>query len=181
MQIWSSWQGYGCLTHACTGVYILCSRSRSIPIGCMYVGTSWQIPVKAVLLLFRPQDAQIEAELTGCSLQSFTLGTVQQYHPHATETMATLRFAQQRKFALKYSWGLQIISIILIPNQNSSEIHLIIHSDQTTKLSKAWAVTFLVLPALLPMKFTPCQAHFLFDIYQMKDLVQNCMTSCDKR
>jgi hypothetical protein len=57
-------------------------------------------------LLFIHKMHKSEPQLTGCSLKcfySFTLGTVQQNHPHAAETIATLRFSgcQQKKIALK--------------------------------------------------------------------------------
>jgi hypothetical protein len=97
----------------------------------------------------------------GASCRTFTLGTVLQHHPHATERIATLRFAQRRKIALKiFLGGYRLSRLFQSPDHNSSEFHLIIHSDQTNKLSKAWAVTFLILPALLPMKVTPRQTHF---------------------
>jgi hypothetical protein len=45
-----------------------------------------------------------EVQLTRCSIapcSAFALGTVPQYHPHATERIVTLRLAQQRKITLK--------------------------------------------------------------------------------
>ena len=51
------------------------------------------------------------------------------------------------------SRGLQIILIISMPWPQLEWIYVIIHSDQTTQLSKAaWAVTFLIFPASLPIK-----------------------------
>ncbi len=110
---WSSWQGYGCLTYVCTGVYILCSSSGSIPSGCWYMGTEWQSTFKAVLF---------KTFLEGC------------------------RSAQ----------------IFRSPDSNSSEYYWIIHSDHTTKLNKAWDVTFLILHAFPPLKVTPSKTHFSF-------------------
>jgi hypothetical protein len=43
------------------------------------------------------QDEQIRSS----AHRVLTLRTVPQYHPHATETIATLGFAQRRKIALK--------------------------------------------------------------------------------
>jgi hypothetical protein len=42
-----------------------------------------------------------EAQLTWCFLQNFYSWNRTQHHPHATERFTTLRFAQQRKIALK--------------------------------------------------------------------------------
>jgi hypothetical protein len=168
LQNWSSWQGYGCLIYICTGVYILCCSARSIPIGCWYRGTSWQSIVEAVLLLFRPfctcsctRRANQKHSLECAPCSAFTLGTVLQHHLHSTERIMTLRFAGRRKIALKiFLEGCRSSWLFWSPDHNSGEFYLIIHSDQTTKLSKAWAVTFLILPVLLPMKVTPHQTHF---------------------
>jgi hypothetical protein len=140
------------IPHVCTGVYIPCCCAG-------------QSPDKSVLLLFRPFCT---CSCTRCANQklssqcsAFTLDTVPQYHPNATERIATLRFAQQRKIALKKILeGCRSSLLFLSPDHNSGESYLIIHSDQTTKLSKAWAVTFLILPALLSMKVTSRQTHF---------------------
>ena len=108
MKNWSSWQGYGCLTHICTGVYILCCGARSIPIRCWYRGTSWQSIVEAVLLLFRPfctcsctRCANQKCSSQGAPCSTFTLGTVLQHDLHATERIATLKFAQWRTILLR--------------------------------------------------------------------------------
>ena len=75
--------------------------------------------------------------------------------------IATLRLAQSREIELKiFLGGYRSSRLFWSPDHNSSEFYLIIHSDQTTKLSKAWVVTFLFLPAFLPMKVTPCKTHF---------------------
>jgi hypothetical protein len=58
------------------------------------------------------------------------------------------------------AWGLQIISIILITWPQLKWI-LSNHSfwpDHQTQQSLSYQ--FSLLPALLPMKFTPCQTHF---------------------
>ncbi len=164
---WSSWQGYGCLIHICTGVYILCCAGF-IPIGCGYRGTLWLSPVKSVLLLFRPfctcsctrcANQKLSSQGSGCS--AFALGAVPQHHPHATEKITFLRLAQRRKITLKnFLEGCRSSRLFTSPDHNSDESYLIIHSDQTTKLSKACAVTFLILPTLLPMNVTPRQTHF---------------------
>ena len=96
----------------------------------------------------------------GASCRLFTLGIVLQHHSYATERIVTLRFAQWRKIAIKKKIeGCRSSRSFWFPDHNSGEFYLIIHSDQTNKLSKAWAVTFLILPALLPIKVTPCQTH----------------------
>jgi hypothetical protein len=86
-------------------------------------------PFKAFLHLFMHKMRKSEAQLTGRSLQRLnswnseqqgarcsarTRGTVLQHHPYATERIATLRFAQRRKIALKYFLRAQIILIISI-------------------------------------------------------------------
>ena len=64
--------------------------------------------------------------------------------------IATLRLAQSREIELKiFLGGYRSSRLFWSPDHNSSEFYLIIHSDQTTKLSKAWVVTFLFLPAFL--------------------------------
>jgi hypothetical protein len=123
--------------------------------------------MKTVLLLFRPfctcsctRCANQKHSSQGARCSAFTLGTVPQHHPHAAERIAFLRFAQRRKIALKkFLEGCRSSRLFRSPDHNSGESYLIIHSDQTTKLSKAWAVTFLILSALLPMKVTPRQTH----------------------
>ena len=89
-------------------VYILCSGVGSIPIGCWYMNTSWPLSENAVLLLFRPfctcsctrcANQKHSSRAAPCS--TFTLGTVLQHDPHATERITTLRFTQRRKVALK--------------------------------------------------------------------------------
>jgi hypothetical protein len=75
--------------------------------------------------------------------------------------IATLRFAQSREIDLKiFLEGCRSSWLFRSPDHNSSEFYLIIHSDQTTQLSKAWAVTFLIFPAFLPMKVAPRKTHF---------------------
>ena len=184
---WSSWQGYGWLIHVCTGVYILCCCARSIPIGCWYRGTSWPPHNGIVILRFRPfctcsctRCANQKHSSHGASFRTFILGTVLQHHPHATERIATLRFAQRRKIALKiFLEGCRLSRLFWSPDSNSGEFYLIIHSDQTNKLSKAWAVTFLILPALLPTKVTPRQTHF--SLWPLKKgSCANYMPSYDK-
>jgi hypothetical protein len=168
MQNRSSWQWYGWLIRVCTGVYILSCGARSIPIGCGYGGTLWPPNIGTVMLLFRPfctcsctRCANQKHSSHGASCRTLTLGTVLQHHPHATERIATLRFAQRRKIAFKiFLGGYRLSRLFQSPDHNSSELYLIIHSDQSNKLSKAWAVTFLIFPALLPMKVTPRQTHF---------------------
>jgi hypothetical protein len=120
------------------------------------------------LLLFRPfctcsctrcANQKHSSHAAPCS--TLTLGTVLQHDPHATERITTLRLAQRRKIALKiFLEDCRSSLFFQSPQHNSGEFYLIIHSDQTNKLSKAWAVTFLILPALLPMKVTPSQTHF---------------------
>ena len=89
-----------------------------------------------------------------------------QYHPWSMATIAarriaTLRFAQSREIELKnFLGGYRSSWLFWSPDHNSSAFYLIIHSDQTNKLSKAWVVTFLFLPAFLPMKVTTRQTHF---------------------
>ena len=100
-----------------------------------------------------------ESQKAVCS--TFTLGTVLQYHPQSMEAIATLRFAQSREINLQmFLAGCRSSRLFWSPDHNSSEFYLIIHSDRTTKLSKAWVVTFLILPAFLPMKVTPRKTHF---------------------
>jgi hypothetical protein len=148
---WSCWQKYWRLIYICAGVYILCCGAGSIPIGCWYRDTSWQSLVRSVLLLFRPfctcsctRCANQKCSSQGACCSAFTLRTVPQHHPHATERIATLRFAQRRKIALKiFLVGCWSSRLFQSPDHNSGEFYLIIHSDQTTKLSKASAVTFL--------------------------------------
>ena len=143
---------------------------RSIPSGCAYRRTSWPSTVKAVLLLFcsfcnvsclRCANPKRESQRAVCS--AFTLGTVLQYHPRSMTAIATLRFAaQSREINLKiFLEGCRSSWLFRSPDHNSSEFYLIIHSDQTTQLSKAsWAVTFLIFPASLPMKVAPRKTHF---------------------
>jgi hypothetical protein len=146
MRNWSSWQGYGWLIHDCSGVYILCCCARSpIPIGCGYEGTLQPPSNWTVMLLFRhfctcscTRCAYQKHSSHGASCRTFTLGTVLQHHPHATERIATLRFAQRRKIALNiFLEGCRLSRLFQSPDHNSSEFNLIIHSDQTNKLSKA--------------------------------------------
>jgi hypothetical protein len=113
MQNWSSWQGYGCLTYACTGVYIPCRRAVSIPIGCAYTVTTWPSTDKSVLLLlglFAPicaQDEQIRS--AAHKVLPAALILLEQYHDIILMLQKQLwpsnslnvRFAQQRKIALK--------------------------------------------------------------------------------
>ena len=172
---WSSWQGCGWLIHVCTGVYILCCGSGSIPIGRWYVGTLWPQSVHAVLLLFRPfcnssctRCANQKHNSHGASCRTFTIGIVLQHHPHATERIATIRLAQWRKRALKiFLEGCRLSRLFQSPDHNSGEFYPIIHSDQTNKLSKAWAVwvTFLNLPAPFPRRLHLARHIFLFDVY----------------
>jgi hypothetical protein len=66
------------------------------------------MPFCSFLGLFAPvqgRDAQIRSTahmvLPAESVQIFALGIVLQHHPYATERIATLRFAQRRKIAIK--------------------------------------------------------------------------------
>jgi hypothetical protein len=73
--------------------------------------------------------------------------------------ITALRFAQSREIDLNiFLEGCRLGSSRLFrsPDHKSSDSYLIIHSDQTTKLSKAWAVTvtLLNLPASLAMEAT---------------------------
>jgi hypothetical protein len=77
-----------------------------------------------------------EAQLKGAPCSSFTLGTVLQHCPHATERIATLRFVHWRKIALKiFLEGCRSFSFFLSPDYNSGEFHLII---QTRLPSSFW-------------------------------------------
>ncbi len=146
--------------------YILCRGTRFISIGCWYRCTSWSPSIWTVMLLFRPfctcsctRWANQKHSSHGASCRTFTLGTVLQHHPHAAERIKTLR----RNIALKiFLEGCTLSWLFQSPDHNSSEFYLNIHSDQINKLSKAWAVTFLIFPALLPMKVTPHQTHSLW-------------------
>ena len=86
--------------------------------------------INSVLLLLRPfcsctRYANQKRSSQGAPCSAFTLETVLQYHPDATERIATLRFAQRRKIALKKklraaeSCAVQIIWIVLIPRLGS--------------------------------------------------------------
>ena len=133
------------------------------------MGVVFQMPsVNAVLLLFWPfctcsctRCANQKHSSQGARCSAFTLGTVLQYHPRSMTAIATLRLAQSREIDLKiFLEGCRSSWLFRSPDHNSSEFYLIFHSDQTTQLSKAWAVTFLIFPAFLPMKVAPRKTHF---------------------
>jgi hypothetical protein len=66
----------------------------------------------------------------GASYNFFILGTVLQHHSHATEKIATLRFAQRRKIALKiFLGGCRLSRLFQSPDNDSIKFYLIIHSE----------------------------------------------------
>jgi hypothetical protein len=86
-------------------------------------------PFCSFLGLFAPVHAQDE-QIRGTAQRVLAAALLQlQHHPHATERIETLRFAQRRKIALKnISWGLQIIRLLWSTDHNSGEFYLIIYS-----------------------------------------------------
>jgi hypothetical protein len=114
-------------------------------------------PLCSFLGLFAPvhaQDVQIRntAHMV-LPAELFTLGTVLQHHPHATlaERIATLRFAQRRKIALKiFLEGCRLSRICQSPDHNSSEFHLIIHSDQMKQAQQSLRLELSFFSVFLP-------------------------------
>jgi hypothetical protein len=102
-----------------------------------------------------------EAQLAWCFLQTL-------YYWNSTTTSSKCyrknsnpQIRSTKKIALKiFLKGCRSSWLFKSPDDNSGEFYLIIHSDQTNKLNKAWAVTFLILSALLSLKVTPRQTHF---------------------
>ncbi len=148
MQNWSSWQGMG--VSPMSG---LVSTSCAAALDRFPLVTGTQVHCDqqsmqfcSLLGLFAPVSKRSSQ---GARCSTFTLETVPQYYPHATETIATLEM-DCLIIALKiFLEGCRSSWIFLSPDHNLGEFYLIIHSDQTTKLSKAWAVTFLILPSFL--------------------------------
>jgi hypothetical protein len=160
---WSSWQGYGWLIHICTGFYILCCCAAAglIPIGCGCRGTSWPSADKSILLLFRPfapvhaQEAQIRSTAHRVPVLPAALLLLDQYHNIILMLQKEWRPSDslnKGRYPSTFLEGCRSSQLFWSPDHNSGEFYLIIHSDQ---LSKAWAITFLILPALLPMKVIP--------------------------
>ncbi len=129
----------------------------------------WLSTVKTVLLLFRPfcicpcsRCPNQKLSSQGAPCNTHNLGTVPQHHPFAilVETIASISYPQICKITLRiYFEGCRSSGLFGFPDHNSGEFYLIIHSYQTTKLSKALAVTFLIWPAFL-QKVTQSQTHF---------------------
>ena len=168
MRIWSSWQGYGASvmpalvsTSSAAALWIDSHWSRLLEDIVTATGLSSFAPFCSFrnVSCLRCANPKRESQRAVCS--AFTLGTVLQYHPRSMTAIATLRFAQSREIDLKiFLEGCRSSWLFRSPDHNSSEFYLIIHSDQTTQLSKAWAVTFLIFPAFLPMKVAPRKTHF---------------------
>jgi len=145
------------------------NNTRSIPCGCVYWRTSWPSTVQAVLLLFAPfcnvsclRCANPKCESLRAVCSTFTLGTVLQYHPWSMTAITTLRFAQTREIDLNtFLKGFRSSQFFWSPDHNSNDSYLIVYPDQASKLSKAWAVTLLILPASLAMEATTGQRIFL--------------------
>jgi hypothetical protein len=102
-----------------------------------------------------------EAQLTGCSLQrSYS------WNSATTSSLCYRKNNDPQIHSAKEdcpqnnSWGSTSSQLFWSPEHNSGEFNLIVHSDQTTKLSKAWAITFLILPAFLPRMVRPCKTYF---------------------
>jgi hypothetical protein len=76
------------------------SAAGSIPIGCVYLGTLFC----SFLGLFAPVHAQ-DVQIRSTAQRVFPAALLEQYHNiilnDMTETIATLRFTQQRKITIK--------------------------------------------------------------------------------
>jgi hypothetical protein len=118
-------------------------------------GPIWPYALLKPLLSFRMNASNIfakESHLIICSPQ---------YHPLSMQAIATLRFDQSREINLKiFLEGCRLSQLFLSPDHKPTDSYLIVHSHQTAKLSKLWAVTLLIVPAFLPMKVTPRETHF---------------------
>ena len=88
-----------------------------------------------------------------CANPNFILEKVLPHHFWSMTAIATLRLAQLREINLKiFLEGCRSSSLFRSPDHNSSDSYLIVYSDQASKLSKAWAVTLLILPASLAVE-----------------------------
>jgi hypothetical protein len=126
-------------------MWVHCDSYQSTPF-CSFLGLF--VPVHA-------QDEQIRS--TAHRVLPAELLLLEQYHNVILMLQKQLRPSD----SLNKGWSpsiyflrLQIILIIWIPWLQLQWIYLIIHSDQTTKLSKAQAVTLLILYAFHPMNAT---------------------------
>jgi hypothetical protein len=102
------------------------------------------------MLLFRPfctcsctRWANQKHSSHGASCRTFTLGTVLQHHPHATERNATLRFAQRRKIALKiFLEGCRLCRLFQSSDHNSTEAWAVPFYEGYTSPDTFFSLTF---------------------------------------
>jgi hypothetical protein len=160
----SSWhlEGYGCLTHVCTGVYNDSTSCAAVldwfPLVAQTLWLSTGSLLCSFLGLFSPVHAQdVQIRSSAHRVLPTTLLLLEQYHNiilmlHRYRKNHYPQISSIKKnHPQNVSWGHRSFQLFLSPDQNSGEFCLIIHSDQTTKL---------ISPAFLPRMVTLSQTHF---------------------
>jgi hypothetical protein len=111
---------------------------------------------------------ELHCNAPGSSLELFTHGTVPQYYPHITATIATLRFLEfcstKEDGSPHVSKGRQLILILSMAKHIIILIHsyLNVHSSQpiNLKVNCAQAVFLLFLFGFPFIKAAPCKTDF---------------------